>query len=76
MLDDTTETLLEVEKNSQQTLLLLMVLRSNLNDKRFGVKVGYNSELKAFDLVVELLVKLLLLTVLLVLPQTKQLQVL
>ena len=47
--DDTTETLIRGGEKFSASTFVADGAEIQLNDKRFGVKVGYNSELKAFE---------------------------
>ena len=47
--DDTTETLIRGGEKFSAATFVADGAEIQLNDKRFGVKVGYNSELKAFE---------------------------
>ena len=47
--DDTTETLIRGGEKFSANTFVADGAEIQLNDKRFGVKVGYNSELKAFE---------------------------
>ena len=47
--DDTTETLIRGGEKFSASTFVADGAEIQLNDKRFGVKVGYNSELKSFE---------------------------
>ena len=47
--DDTTETLIRGGEKFSAATFVADGAEIQLNDKRFGIKVGYNSELKAFE---------------------------